>query len=132
LQGMRHSQNVPPQNGRPLSPPACRVAAGPSGSGNDKLVAGIGNDVLTGGSSADTFVLGAHGAGHAEITDFNAAQGDRIDFSQDASVKQMSDVTVTDDGHGNAMVSYNTSGGIGTVVLDHVAPTAVTHSMFGL
>jgi Ca2+-binding RTX toxin-like protein len=96
------------------------------GSGNDKLVAGTGSDVLTGGGGANTFVIGAHGAGHTEITDFNAAAGDRIDFSQDALVKQMSDLTVSDDGHGNAMVSYSASDGTGTIVLDQVAPTAVS------
>jgi Ca2+-binding RTX toxin-like protein len=100
------------------------------GSSNDKLVAGTGNDVLTGGSDADTFVFGAHGAGHTEITDFNAAKGDRIDFSQDALVKQMSDVTIADDGHGNAMLSYSDADGTGTVVLDHVDPTAVTAADF--
>ena len=100
------------------------------GSGNDKLVAGTGSDVLTGGGGANTFVIGAHGAGHTEITDFNAAAGDRIDFSQDALVKQMSDLTVSDDGHGNAMVSYSASDGTGTIVLDQVAPTAVTAADF--
>jgi hypothetical protein len=44
----------------------------------------------------------------------------------------MSDLIVTDDGHGNAMVTYTGTGGIGTLVLDQVATTAVTHNMFGL
>jgi Ca2+-binding RTX toxin-like protein len=100
------------------------------GSSNDKLVAGTGNDVLTGGSDADTFVFGAHGAGYTEITDFNAAEGDRIDFSQDALVKQISDVTIADDGHGNAMLSYSVSGATGTVLLDHIASAAVNQNMF--
>ena len=61
--------------------------------GNDTLRGGAGNDViegynsfdtLTGGAGADRFLLGDTvrpyylGAGYAEITDFNSAQGDEI------------------------------------------------------
>lgn len=48
--------------------------------GNDTLVGGAGNDTLTGGSGADIFVLEA-GAGDV-ISDFNPADGDRLDLSR--------------------------------------------------
>lgn len=47
------------------------------GAGDDTLDGGIGNDVLTGGLKADTFVFGT-GYGADRITDFNVAQGDRL------------------------------------------------------
>lgn len=49
------------------------------GRGNDRLDGGAGNDVLTGGAGADTFVLRA-GGGDDIVTDFSAAQGDRVMF----------------------------------------------------
>lgn len=49
------------------------------GDGNDWLSGGNGRDTLTGGAGADTFVFGA-GFGLDRVTDFNAAQGDRIEL----------------------------------------------------
>lgn len=54
------------------------------GSGADILNGGIGQDVLKGGAGADMFVFQSIDSSFAaldKITDFNAAQGDRIDFS---------------------------------------------------
>lgn len=45
--------------------------------GNDRLSGDLGNDVMTGGAGADTFVIRT-GFGADTVTDFNAAQGDRI------------------------------------------------------
>ena len=45
--------------------------------GNDLLVSGAGNDTLTGGAGADVFIFST-GDGADRITDFNAADGDRI------------------------------------------------------
>jgi Ca2+-binding RTX toxin-like protein len=104
------------------------------GSGNDRLIdAGGGNILMTGGSGADTFDF--HSAGHNvishdEITDFNFAEGDRIDFSGSAYVHQMSDIHVGHDAHGNAMLTFTTESGTGTVVLDHIHAAAVNSSMF--
>ncbi|MCD5979606.1 calcium-binding protein [Pseudomonas sp. CDFA 611] len=62
------------------------------GDGNDHLIGGLGTDTLTGGSGADTFVfnlLSELGLGDKRdaITDFNSAQGDKIDLSKlDANV----------------------------------------------
>jgi len=47
------------------------------GAGNDTIKGGAGTDYLTGGRGADTFVFGAHSQ-YDVITDFNAAEGDRI------------------------------------------------------
>jgi serralysin len=53
------------------------------GGGNDTLIAGAGADTLTGGSGADQFVFGPSlVAGFPDvITDFNSAQGDKINLS---------------------------------------------------
>ncbi len=62
------------------------------GDGNDHLIGGLGTDTLTGGSGADTFVfnlLSELGLGDKRdaITDFNSAEGDKIDLSKlDANV----------------------------------------------
>jgi len=55
-----------------------------AGAGNDRLDGDLGNDRLTGGSGADVFVFereGRHGFGSDTVTDFNRAEGDRIDLS---------------------------------------------------
>ena len=48
--------------------------------GNDILVGGLGTDTLSGGKGADTFVFDNR-SGVDTITDFNRAEGDRIDLS---------------------------------------------------
>lgn len=48
--------------------------------GNDSLSGDLGDDVLTGGTGADRFLFRA-GSGHDTITDFNSAEGDRIQLS---------------------------------------------------
>jgi Ca2+-binding RTX toxin-like protein len=47
------------------------------GAGDDYITGDLGNDTMTGGPGADTFRAFA-GGGHDVITDFNAAEGDRI------------------------------------------------------
>ncbi|MCU7217330.1 calcium-binding protein, partial [Pseudomonas sp. VE 196-7] len=58
--------------------------------GNDTLYGGWGNTTLTGGTGADRFTFSSNinlgiefgsGASHNVITDFNALEGDKIDFS---------------------------------------------------
>lgn len=66
------------------------------GTGNDLLTGGLGADLLTGGSGADTFAYGPGDGGNYVlnflvntdvISDFNRAEGDRIDLSRiDADV----------------------------------------------
>lgn len=50
------------------------------GLGDDVLVGGRGPDTLTGGGGADTFRFDHLGTHIDHVTDFNAAQGDRIDL----------------------------------------------------
>ena len=47
------------------------------GAGNDTINGGVGTDYLTGGRGADTFIFGERSQ-YDIITDFNAAEGDRI------------------------------------------------------
>lgn len=51
------------------------------GIGDDELIGGGGHDFLTGGGGADRFVLELSG-GQDEILDFDASEGDRLDFSR--------------------------------------------------
>ena len=48
-----------------------------AGAGNDTIYSGSGVDTVTGGRGADTFVVGPD-TQFLKITDFNAAEGDRI------------------------------------------------------
>ena len=57
------------------------------GNGNDIIDGGAGTDYLTGGKGADTFIFHAHSQ-YDIITDFNAAEGDRIVFGTDATATQ--------------------------------------------
>lgn len=54
------------------------------GAGNDVLNGGLGRDLLTGGAGADRFQLYL-GGGHDVVTDFNAAEGDRIGLTAGAA-----------------------------------------------
>lgn len=89
--------------------------------GNDKLRGGFGNDyldgygyeptipefdTLTGGAGADTFVLGNsttsvsvayQGIGYALITDFNAAEGDRIQIIGGISNYSLQPISIGED-----------------------------------
>lgn len=56
------------------------------GAGNDRLIGGAGKDQMTGGPGADIFVFSAlsdsvGGANRDVITDFNRAQGDKINLT---------------------------------------------------
>lgn len=51
------------------------------GSGNEVIKAGLGNDTLTGGLGADAFVFDTPHEGVDTITDFSAAEGDKIQVS---------------------------------------------------
>ena len=52
------------------------------GAGDDFLSGGFGNDQLTGESGADTFVYSSAAEGEDLILDFNADEGDRLDFRE--------------------------------------------------
>ncbi|RAK50992.1 calcium-binding protein [Phenylobacterium deserti] len=75
------------------------------GGGADWLSGDRGSDTITGGAGADIFHQSA-GAGLDRITDFNLAEGDRIqlDLGQVYSVSQVGADTVIDLGGGDQMV----------------------------
>jgi serralysin len=54
------------------------------GDGDDQLFGDLGNDILTGGPGADVFHFSA-GGGFDRVTDFNPAEGDRIQLDGVAS-----------------------------------------------
>ncbi|MFD1627601.1 beta strand repeat-containing protein [Azospirillum griseum] len=88
--------------------------------GNDTLLGGLGNDVLTGGSGADLFAFAA-GDGQDTITDFDAAQGDRIGLAVGQSY------SVDTNSNGDAVIVYGTSD---IVTLVGIQPAAVSSTWF--
>lgn len=101
------------------------------GAGADTLAGGAGDDTLSGGDGRDSFAFGS-GGGADVITDFDmtpVAGGtiDRLDTSalldNDGGAVNSWDVTVSDDGSGNAMLTFPTGE---SVVLMGVSPASVT------
>ncbi|MGA1858224.1 calcium-binding protein [Azospirillum sp. 11R-A] len=90
------------------------------GAGNDTLLGGLGNDVLTGGSGADLFAF-VSGDSQDTITDFDAAQGDRIGLAAGQSY------SVDTNGNGDAVIVYGTSD---IVTLAGIQPAAVSSAWF--
>lgn len=88
--------------------------------GNDTLLGGLGTDMLTGGSGADLFVF-ASGDGQDTITDFDAAQGDRIGLVAGQSY------SVDTNANGDAVIVYGTSD---IVTLVGIQPAAVSSNWF--
>ena len=78
------------------------------GAGNDTIYGGVGTDYLTGGRGADTFVIGARSQ-YDIITDFNAAEGDRIVFDFGAGSQSVYSGQLSDG------LSFATSAGTCTV-----------------
>lgn len=59
------------------------------GGGNDQMYGDRGDDAIAGGGGADTFHFSA-ASGHDVITDFSAAQGDRVQLDPGAAAAQVS------------------------------------------
>ena len=76
------------------------------GAGNDTLQGGQGNDLLTGGTGADTFVFNELHSGKDTITDFDAFQGDKLDFGSATGVHQFSDLQIANNVDGNAVITW--------------------------
>ena len=86
------------------------------GAGADVIFGDLGHNTLTGGGGADTFVAGA---GVDTVTDFNLAQGDRIEVAaslQFSATQSGADVRI-DLGNGGEMILQN-------VQLASLGPTA--------
>jgi len=103
------------------------------GSGNDVLQGGAGNDLLTGGTGKDRFDLRTAG-GADVISDFDTAlvggfTADQLDVSDlrnpDGSTVRTWDVRITDDGNGNAILTFP---GGESVVLTGVSPVFAAQS----
>ncbi|WP_417520096.1 Ig-like domain-containing protein, partial [Minwuia sp.] len=79
------------------------------GNGADTLDGGGGNDAMDGGAGNDRFVFGT-GDGDDQISGFQAGAStdDVLDFSSDATITGISDLTIGDDGSGNALIEYGT------------------------
>ncbi|TXH94788.1 MAG: hypothetical protein E6Q73_15710, partial [Pseudorhodobacter sp.] len=100
------------------------------GTGNDTLQGGTGNDRLTGGAGADVYELVDLG-GNDVVTDFDMGLSgglttDQLDVTAlqnpDASPVKVWDVTVTDDGLGNALLTFPEGE---TLLLEGVSPATV-------
>ncbi len=105
------------------------------GTGNDTLRGGAGDDSLSGGVGNDYFAFDTSG-GHDLVSDFDMSLGgghtaDQLDVSDlrnaDGSPVRPWDITVSDDGHGQALLSFP---GGESVVLGGVSPAQVAqHGM---
>jgi len=101
--------------------------------GADTLTGGTGNDTMTGGSGDDVFVI-ADGSGADVITDFDIGDTDGDGFFNDQlDVSGLTDslgnpvnawdVVITDDGLGNALLTFPNGE---TILLQGVSPAQVT------
>ncbi|MEL7116781.1 MAG: Hint domain-containing protein [Pseudomonadota bacterium] len=101
--------------------------------GDDTITGGTGNDTMTGGVGDDVFVL-ADGSGADVITDYDTGDtnndgffNDQLDVTglTDAGGNPVNawDVVVSDDGSGNALLSFPNGE---TIVLQGVTPAEVT------
>ena len=89
------------------------------GGGGDDTITGLGgDDTLTGNEGADTFVFGS-GHGDDTITDFTV-DTDRIDLTGLTGITQFSDLTISDDANGNAVIDLSAQGG-GSITLTGVS-----------
>ncbi len=92
--------------------------------GQDTLVGGSGNDYLAGGDDSDTFVLEDDG-GFDKIADFQIGgeDFDQLDVSElhnaDGEPVTVNDVVVSDDGYGNAVLSFPNGEGVRLMGIDH-------------
>ncbi len=102
--------------------------------GNDILVGLAGNDQLYGGHGADMFNFQklTHGIDH--ITDFNAAEGDRLDLSAllhsyDPMTHAITDFVFATQSGGNTIIAVDTTG---SGLASHATTIAVLDGVTGL
>ena len=109
--------------------------------GADTIHSEAGDDTMTGRAGADTFVIG-EADGNDTITDFSAAEGDRIDLSAfyqeitwedlQAAMKNVADDPGTTEVDETAVVIDLGQWGGGTVTLEGVTSSELTAEMFDL
>jgi len=113
-----------------------------AGDGADSLTGGTGNDRLTGGDGDDTFVF-ATGDGSDIVTDFDMGDtdgdgftNDQLDVSAlldvDGNPIEVRDVVVSDDGSGNAVLTFPGGEQITLLGVDPVSLTNATLVSMGV
>jgi Ca2+-binding RTX toxin-like protein len=97
------------------------------GGGADAINGGGGADTLTGGAGADTFVFTPGQAGASVITDFSAAQGDKIDLTAFSAVHSLGGLAghIAQSGP-DAVITLDTS----SVTLSGVTASSLTAARF--
>ena len=93
------------------------------GDGNDRLEGGAGNDTLEGGAGSDLFRFDP-GAGSDRITDFDASEGDRLQFNDGLFANLgavQASANETDDGNLTIRLSATE-----TLTLENTSPDALT------
>lgn len=81
------------------------------GAGDDLLLGNRENDNLTGGLGADTFFFATDGQGDDVVTDFNAAEGDKLAFTTAYSTSSSgSDLVITHGGGTVTLIGVSPSG----------------------
>ena len=89
------------------------------GGGGDDTIAGLGgDDTLTGGAGEDTFAFGS-GHGDDTISDFTV-DTDRIDLTGLTTITSFDQLTIADNGDGNAVIDLSSQGG-GSITLTGVS-----------
>ena len=102
------------------------------GAGNDRLDGGTGDNTLTGGTGVDTFVQSQDGT--SVVTDFDIGDddadgqyNDQLDVSAlrtlDGNPVRVHDVVVSDDGNGNAVLTFPEGE---TITLQGVSPAQMS------
>ncbi|NOX73449.1 MAG: hypothetical protein GXP03_07465 [Alphaproteobacteria bacterium] len=84
--------------------------------GDDVFKMSGGNDTINGGAGSDTFIFRGLNFGSDVIEDFSQTDFDQIRIK---GTSAFSDLTIVDDGFGNALVTF--TGGTGSITLNGVA-----------
>ncbi|MBX9699625.1 MAG: hypothetical protein K2X74_09315 [Acetobacteraceae bacterium] len=97
------------------------------GGGNDVLDGGKGNDILVGGTGADIFRFGDN-EGSDTIADFT----DGVDLIKLSApgIANIGDLSIADDGAGNAVISFVSNGDASQITLLGVAAASLSASDF--
>jgi len=81
------------------------------GAGDDMILGNRENDVLTGGDGADTFFFATDAQGNDIVTDFDAAEGDRLTFTTAYSTTSSgADLVITHGGGTVTLTGVSASG----------------------
>lgn len=98
---------------------------------NGTLPGGSSEDTVTGSVGAENFVIDETQTNDLRIESFNYAEGDRIEISAfDGSINALADLSIVDDGSGNAQFTLPQTGGNITVTLAGIAAASVDATYF--